>query len=428
MKHSDSGFVAGGGLVDRRSFLSAGASLLVASAVGPARALEDGGDARIGEELPAWMRMAGGQDVSYGQPVSHESHVRRRPQQVVPETAGFTLWHTPIENQRGSITPSGLHFGIHHNGIPDIDPTRHELLIHGLVDRPLVFSMEQLLRYPTVSRILFLECSGNTAANALSPSARDESCQELFGQVSGSEWVGVPLRILLEEAGVKATAKWVIAEGADGGSHVRSIPVSKLVDDAMLAVYQNGERLRAAQGYPLRLLLPGWEGNTNVKWLSRLEFTDAPAYTKDESGLYTEFLAGGGIARFSFFMDVKSVVTHPSGQQLLHEKGFYEISGLAWSGHGKIRHVEVSADEGRSWATADLQGPVLDKALTRFSIPWRWDGKPTVLMSRATDDRGVRQPTRDEWKSRYASHSFNHYNAVQTWRIGRDGRVENVYA
>jgi len=428
MKRSEEGFVAGGGLVDRRSFLLAGATFMAASSLRPAHAAEDAGNAHIGSNFPTWMRTLGQQDVGYGQPVSHESHVQKQPQSIVPETSGFTLWHTPIETQRGAITPNGLHFGVHHNGIPDIDPARHELLIHGLVDRPLKFSMESLLRYPMVSRILFLECSGNTAANALSPFARDVSCQELFGQVSGSEWVGVPLRSLLREAGIKPSAKWAIAEGADGGSHARSIPISKLLDDAMLAMYQNGERLRGAQGYPLRLLLPGWEGNTNVKWLHRLELSDAPAYTKDESGLYTEFLADGGIARFSFPMDVKSVITHPAGTQLLGEKGFYEISGLAWSGHGKISRVEVSADQGKSWATTDLQGPILDRALTRFSIPWRWDGKSTVLLSRATDERGVQQPTRNEWKSRYASHSFNHYNAIQTWRIGRDGRVENVYA
>jgi sulfane dehydrogenase subunit SoxC len=432
MSQSQLDFIAGGGLVGRRSFLLTGMSFLVATSLRPihsAQASENGsGDTRIGANFPTWMKTPGKPDVGYGQPVSHESHVQKRPQAIVPQTSGFTLWHTPIESQRGTITPNGLHFGVHHNGIPDIDPARHELLIHGLVDRPLTFSMERLLRYPMVSRILFLECSGNTAANALSPFARDESCQELFGQVSGSEWAGVPLRILLQEAGIKTSAKWAIAEGADGGSHARSIPISKLMDDAMLAIYQNGERLRGAQGYPLRLLLPGWEGNTNVKWLHRLELSNAPAHTKDESGLYTEFLADGRIGRFSFPMYVKSVITHPSGTQLLREKGFYEIYGLAWSGSGKIAGVEVSADNGKSWAAAELQGPPLDKALTRFSIPWRWDGRPTVLLSRAVDERGLKQPTRDEWKSRYASHSFNHYNAIQTWRIGRDGRVENVYA
>ncbi len=427
MARSRLDFVAGGGLVDRRSFLLAGASFLAVGGLQPSHASEVPGDARIGTEFPLWMKTPGAPDVGYGLPVAQESHVQKRAQEVVPENSGFTIWRTPIESQRGVITPNGLHFGVHHNGIPDIDPTKHELLIHGLVDRPLKFSIENLLRYPMVSRIHFLECSGNTAANALSPFARDASCQALYGEISGSEWTGIPVRLLLDEAGLKASSKWVIAEGADAGSHTRSIPISKLLDDAMLAFYQNGERLRGAQGYPMRLLLPGWEGNANVKWLHRLEVTDTPAYSKDESGLYTEFLANGDIARFSFDMDVKSVITRPSGRQRLPEVGFYEVSGLAWSGHGRVSRVEVSADEGRTWANAELPGPVLDKCLTRFTIPWRWNGKPTTLLSRATDARGVRQPTRDEWKSRYAGHSFNHYNAVQAWRINGDGTVKNVY-
>jgi sulfane dehydrogenase subunit SoxC len=238
----------------------------------------------------------------------------------------------------------------------------------------------------------------------------------------------VPARILLEEAGLKPSAQWAIAEGADGGSHTRSIPVSKLLDDAMLAVYQNGERLRGAQGYPLRLLLPGWEGNANVKWLHRLELSDTPSYSKDESGLYSEPLADGGFARFSFPMDVKSVITHPSGGQTLRKSGFYEIAGLAWSGHGKLSRVEVSADAGRSWAKADLSGPILSKSLTRFTIPWRWDGKPTTILSRATDEVGRVQPARTEWKSRYKDHSFNHYNAIQAWRVDREGMLRNAYA
>jgi sulfane dehydrogenase subunit SoxC len=427
MKPSQIDPVAGGGLLDRRSFLLTGASLLVARSLTPMRASADDGSVRIGEGLPGWMRALGRPDVAYGVPSAHEQHVQKKWRMVSPETAGFSVWTTPIDAQRGIITPSGLHFGVHHNGIPDIEPGQHELVIHGLVNRPLAFSVEALLRYPLASRILFLECSGNTGANALSPFARDDSCQDLYGQVSGSEWVGVPVRLLLREAGMKPSATWAIAEGADGGSHARSIPVSKLLDDAFVALYQNGERLRGAQGYPMRLLLPGWEGNTNVKWLHRLELTDAPAHTKDESGLYTEFLADGRIGQFSFPMDVKSVITHPSGGQVLHDKGFYEISGFAWSGHARVSTVEVSADGGKSWAVAALADPVLDKALTRFSIPWQWDGKPALLLSRATDANGRRQPTRGEWKSRYASHSFNHYNAIQVWRVEDDGSVRNVY-
>lgn len=419
---------AAGGLLERRSFLASGARL--ALAVPLAGAAAPGlSQANLGATRPAWMKTPGGADQPYGGPSPHEVQVVRHAEERAPGTGGFALWRSPIQQQRGIVTPSGLHFAVHHNGLPEIDPARHRLVIHGLAERALQFDVERLLRYPMVSRIQFLECSGNTAANAMSPTAMDASAQDLFGEVSCSEWTGVPLALLLREARVKPGASWVIAEGADGGSHQRSLPLSKLMDDAVVALYQNGERLRPSQGYPMRLFVPGWEGNVSVKWLHRLELTDQPAYTKDESGLYSEVLADGRIERFSFAMDVKSVITHPSGQQVLPEpRGYYELGGLAWSGHGRIARVEVSADAGRSWADATLQGPALPKAFTRFSIPWRWDGKATTLMSRATDEHGRTQPTRAAWKKRYAAHAFNHYHAVQAWRVRKDGRVENTYA
>jgi len=412
---------AGGGLLDRRSFLLSGLALSSAHAVASSQS-------SLGESLPQWMKTPGGNDLEYGLPASAERHVTRQLAKNTPETALFSMWHTPIENQRGIITPSGLHFSVNHNGVPNIVPEQHQLLLHGMVDKPLKFDIESLLRYPMVSNIRFIECAGNTAQNAVSFNPLNLGCQELFGQLSGAEWSGIPLKYLLNEAGVKPSAKWVIAEGADGGSHSRSIPLEKLMDDAILALYQNGERLRPSQGYPMRLLLPGWEGNTNVKWLHRLEVTDKPAYSKDESGLYSDILKNGKIQRFSFPMEVKSVITHPSGNQVLPErKGFYEISGLAWSGRGKIARVEVSADGGKTWAQADLDSPVLAKSLTRFRIPWQWDGTPTTLLSRATDEQGRVQPTRQQWGDKYASYSFNHYNAIQAWHISRDGTVENTY-
>lgn len=420
-------FVAGNGLLDRRAFLRSGYGLAVATAIG----LSPAGRALAQSEppMPAWMTSLGDVDAGYGSPSPHERQVQRQPQPSTPQTAGFSSWHSPLQHQRGIITPSGLHYAVHHNGIPAIEPERHQLLIHGLVERPLRFDLQRLMRYPMVSRIQFLECAGNTAANAVSPTAPDADCQALFGQLSGSEWSGVPLSYLLREAGVKTTARWVICEGADGGSHSRSLPLAKLMDDAIVAFYQNGERLRPSQGYPLRLFVPGWEGNVSVKWLHRLEVSDSPAFTKDESGLYTRILSDGDILAFGCPMEVKSVITHPSGQQQLPElKGFYEVSGLAWSGKGRIAKVEVSADNGRSWAAAQLHGPVLDKALTRFSIPWQWTGAATTLLSRASDEHGNSQPTRSEWRSRYAAHSFNHYNAIQAWRVRRDGAVENHYA
>lgn len=427
MKTDDIKRVAGGGLLDRRSFLLTGLALSSAYTVSAA-AVSQEAPLTIGDKLPDWMKVGGSGDIPYGQPSVYEDHIKRTMVKDAPETSLFSVWHTPIEQQRGIITPSGLHFSVHHNGIPDIKPEDHQLLLHGLVDKPLKFDIESLMRYPMVSAIHFLECAGNSAPNAVSPMAEDKNCQDLYGQISGSEWGGVPLKYLLNEAGVKPNAKWVIAEGADGGSHARSIPFSKLMDDAFVALYQNGEKIRPSQGYPMRLFVPGWEGNSNVKWLHRLEVTDRPAYTKDESGIYSDILADGKLQRFSFHMDVKSVITHPSGKQILPEKkGFYEISGLAWTGYGKIQQVEVSADGGKTWALATLHGPVHSKSLTRFSIPWYWDGKGATLISRATDELGHVQPTRDIWKDRYASYSFNHYNALQAWHIPADGVVENVY-
>jgi len=418
---------AAGGLLDRRSFLLSGIVLSSAYSL-KAVSAPKAGEGRIDTDMPAWAKTPGHNDIEYGLPSEYEKHIKRVQAKSSPETATFSMWHTPIENQRGIITPNGLHFSVNHNGIPEIDPQQHTLRIHGLVEKPLKFDIESLLRYPMVSAIHFLECAGNTAPNAVSLTALDQDCQELYGQISGAEWSGIPLKFLLKEAGVKPEAKWVVVEGADGGSHSRSIPIEKLMDDAIVALYQNGERLRPSQGYPMRLFLPGWEGNTNVKWLTRLEVTDTPAYTKDESGLYSDILDSGKIQRFSFTMDVKSVITHPSGKQTLPDKkGFYEISGLAWSGHGKIKTVEVSADEGKTWAKAHLEGLVLSKSLTRFTIPWRWDGSATTLLSRATDEHGRVQPTRALWREKYASYSFNHYNGIQAWYINSDGRVENTY-
>ena len=413
------------GVLKRRSFLRSGVGWGAAASPLGALALSGPGDRSIGASLPEAMRTPGGGDAPYGQPAVFERDVVRSESRA----AGFSVWRSPLQLQRGTLTPNGLHFATHHNGVPTIAPEKHTLMIHGLVERPLQFDLERLMRYPMVSAIHFLECAGNSAANALSPTARDSTLGELAGEVSCAEWTGIPLSLLLNETGLRPGAQWVVVEGADGGSHSRSLPLSALLKDGMLALYQNGERLRPSQGYPMRLFMPGWEGNVSVKWLHRLEVVDTPAYTKDESGLYTQVLKNGQIERFAFPMEVKSVITHPSGQQTLPGvHGFYEIGGLAWSGRGRITKVEVSTDGGASWAVAQLHGPVLDRAFTRFTLPWQWRGQKAVLMSRATDETGQVQPSRKVWKSRYASHSFHHYNAIQAWQVGRDGRVENTYA
>ncbi len=403
----------------RRAFLGTAMAWGATALSAPARAASP-----LADRMPDAMKTLGGSDLPYGLPSLQEKDVVRHEH----HEAGFSVWRSPLQDQHGIITPSGLHFAVHHSGIPDIEANSHSLMIHGMVKKPLRFDLERLLRYPMVSRIHFLECAGNSAANALSPFALNQSLGALAGEVSCSEWTGVPLAYLLNEAGVLDTARWVVAEGADAASHTRSLPLSALLKDAMVALYQNGERLRPSQGYPMRLFMPGWEGNVNVKWLHRLEVTDAPAYSKDESGLYTQVLADGRIERFAFHMDVKSVITRPSGLQTLPDpKGFFEIAGLAWSGHGRIARVEVSVDGGASWSAAQLHGPVLDRAFTRFTFPWRWEGRKAVLMSRASDEHGRVQPLRSAWKRRYAMHSFHHYNAVQSWRVSADGRVENLY-
>ena len=316
-----------------------------------------------------------------------------------PATQGVGAARTPLHLLDGMITPSGLHFERSHSGIPDIDPDRHRVVIHGLVNRPLVFTLEALHRYPMTSRIAFIECGGNSQAlNAPKPAPLP--LVAIHGLFSCQEWTGVKLSTLLDEAGVDPSARWVIAEGADSAAMSRSIPLSKAMDDVLVCLYQNGERVRPSNGYPVRLLVPGFEGNMNVKWLRRLKLTATPAMTKDETSKYTILLKDEKSWQFVFPMEVKSLITRPSPGLTLKGPGFYEISGLAWSGNGSIRQVDVSADGGKSWAPAAMQGPVLPKAPVRFRAPWQWNGGPAVLQSRATDDTGMVQPTRGSLRDR----------------------------
>lgn len=407
--------------VKRREFISTGATLLVGVGASASHA-----HSPSAAGLPPSMLQPGRPDDPYGEPSSFEKDVIRSVSAPSAYSTGASS-STPIHLQKGVITPSGLHFGLHHSGIPEIDPETHDLFVHGMIERALKFSTRDLMRYPLSGGLRFLECSGNTWSRGYYEEPGSRSCQQMYGLLSGSEWLGVPVRILLEEAGLKANAKWVIAEGADACSHARSIPIEKLMDDAIIALYQNGERLRPAQGYPMRLFLPGWEGNANVKWLRRLEVSDRPAFTQAESREYTETLPDGSIERFSFAMGVKSVITHPSGGHILPDKGFYELCGLAWSGAGKIRSVQVSDDGGNNWREAKLHAPIASKALTRFSLPWRWSGQSVRLQSRARDEFGAIQPTHAEWKRRYYPGSYNHYNAIQTWSVGKSGEVVNDY-
>ena len=409
----------------RRKFLerSLGAAGALAAAVAtPARAADP-----VGKDFPAWSTTPGTPMRGYGQPSKFEDKVLRTLTPSYGVTSpGTGTSRTPLQTLNGAITPSGLHFERHHNGVPEIDPAQHKLLIHGMVKKPLVFTVANLLRYPMVSRTCFVECAGNSSANTL-PKAPQANCAVIHGLLSGSEWTGVSLSLLLDEAGVEAGAKWFLAEGADSAAMSRSVLLDKAYDDAIIALYQNGERIRPEQGYPLRLLVPGYQGNMNVKWLRRLEVSATPMHTKDETSKYSLLLRDGTARQFDFGLGVKSLITQPSFGMNMPGAGLHEISGLAWSGAGRIVKAEVSTDGGASWREAVLQGPVLPKALTRFRLPWDWNGAPALLQSRATDEKGNVQMTRAAWNAIYSPSNRYHNNMIQTWAVDAKGSVSNVY-
>ena len=421
---------AGNGLFDRRAFFKGGAAL-AASMTG--YTLSQSAAAETLVDAP-WSRTPGALVPEYGTPSSFETAVvrtlRPRPTGVIGQA------RTPHHLLNGTVTPGGLHYVVSHASTPDIDPEKHRLLIHGLVKQPLVFTLDSLMRYPMESRMAFVECGGNSAP-FFSPEPINATVQALHGMTACSEWTGVMLSTLLEETGIDPQAKWFIAEGSDTIFHTRSVPLSKGLDDAMIALYQNGERIRPANGYPMRLLLPGWEGNMNVKWLRRIDLVESPGMTYSEIRGYADILPNGDVLHFNFIEEVKSFITHPSPGWTLNGPGFYEISGLAYSGNGRISKVMVSADGGQSWVEAALQAPVLPKAFTRFRAPWRWDGGPAILQSRAWDEANHVQPTRAEIIASRGQHPrvpavtgfpSHHYNGPTSWGIEPDGEVTHVYA
>ena len=414
--------------LSRRALISraAAAPLLTAAGAAGAQAGAQPIASNLPPATPQWMREQGGPFLNppYGLPSKHEKGVVR----VLPSTPNPfpTASRTPLQKMHGIMTPNGLFFERHHAGVPDIDPAQHRLMIHGLVERPLLLDMDDIVRFPSVSRIHFLECSGNSTAQFRAPSG--STAQEIHGLLSCTQWTGVPLSTVLAEAGVKPQGKWLLAEGADAAAMTRSIPMHIAMADAMLAYGQNGEMLRPEQGYPLRLFLPGIEGNMSIKWLRRIKVSDQPFHTREETSKYTDLLPDGKALQFTFVMDAKSVILSPSGGDKMVPGQFREISGIAWSGRGKIKAVDVSVDGGRTWREAQLEGPVLDKAITRFKLPWRWDGGPLVLQSRAIDETGNIQPTRRALLAARGANYFYHYNAIQSWRIAADGGVSNVHA
>ncbi|MBI4204970.1 MAG: sulfite dehydrogenase [Betaproteobacteria bacterium] len=411
---------------DRRRFLGRGmataGSLLASSAVGATAATAaplpvPATNQSMGKPIPP---------NEYGTPSKFEKHVVRRRTDVLKNLQNWSDWSmTPLQYQPGIITPNGLIFERHHGGTPDIDPAKHRFVIHGLVKQPLTFTMDDLVRYPSVSRFHFHECSGNGLTDWLKPASK--TVQQTHGLLSGVLWTGVPASTLLEEAGIDPRGKWVLFEGADGSAHTRSIPIEKVLDDVIIAYGMNGERLRPENGYPVRAVIPGWEGNVSVKWLRRIKVGEQPWHFRSETARYTDPMPEGKWRQFSMVMECKSVITSPSGGQQLNGPGFYEVTGLAWSGAGKIRAVDVSFDGGRNWREAMLEEPIMDKCLTRFKIAWNWDGAPAVLMSRAVDSTGYVQPSVQEIRKVRAIVGFvQHHNAIQPWSVNAKGEVSNV--
>jgi sulfane dehydrogenase subunit SoxC len=423
--------VAGNGLLDRRAFIKGGAAFAAAmtgyTVVKPAA-----GQALVDQP---WSREAGNLVTAYGQPSRFEEKVVRTLSNPKGEPR-TQHGRTPHHLLNGTFTPNALHFVISHSGNPDIDPDRHRLAIHGRVRRPLAWTLDALERYPMVSRMSFVECGGNSAP-LFSPQPIQATVQALHGLASCAEYTGVRLSTLLEETGIDPKAKWLVAEGADSLALTRSIPLSKGLDDAMVALYQNGERLMPGNGYPMRLLLPGWEGNMNVKWLRRVKLVEAPDMSYYEARTYAPVLPGGKAYQFYFLQEVKSFITHPTFGLTMNGPGYYEIAGIAYSGNGRISKVMVTADGGKTWAQAALQEPVHSKAFTRFRVPWRWDGGPAVLQSRASDEAGNVQPTRAQLVAHrgevktvppVTAFTSQHYNGPTSWAVADGGEVRHVYA
>jgi sulfane dehydrogenase subunit SoxC len=417
----------------RRAFAAAGAAGVAVAAIPAARAaaaIGDGDPAIL--QLPAHTKGLGQPVVTdgYGKPSQYESNVQRRQSPGLTQTAQSSVSFAPLQSLFGIVTPSGLHFERHHQGWWDVDPSKHRLMVNGsdaaLLKKSQVFTMDELMRLPSVSRFHFIECGANTGmewGNVAVP-----TCQYTHGMLSCCEFTGVPLRVVLDMCGVDyKRARFVLAEGADGSSMTRTLPMELVESGEVLLAYgQNGEMLRPENGYPLRLVVPGVQGVSWVKYLRRIEVGDKPYGAKDEVLHYIDLMPDGRHRQYTSTQECKSVITTPSGGQVLLDKGFYNISGLAWSGRSKIKRVDVSVDGGRNWRTARLETPVLSKCLTRFNLDWTWDGKPALVQSRAIDETGYVQPTNRQLREVRGSRSIYHNNSVQTWLVQESGEVKNV--
>ncbi len=410
----------------RRTFLKGGLAAGGAIVAGATAARSATPDKAITEPHEWAQTLGEGVDARpYGTPSEFEKHVVRRNVSWLTATPESSVNFTPLHELDGIITPNGLCFERHHAGIAVVDPAKHRLMINGLVDKPLVFTMDDLKRFPRVNKVFFLECAANSGMEWRG--AQLNGCQFTHGMVHNVMYTGVPLKYLLEEAGIKSSAKWLMPEGADASGMTRSVPLFKALDDCLVAFAMNGEALRPEQGYPLRLVVPGWEGNMWVKWLRRIEVGDQPWHAREETSKYTDLMENGKARRFTWEMDCKSVITNPSPQApLKHTQGQTVITGVAWSGRGTIKRVDVTIDGGKNWHTARLDGPSLDKSLHRFYFDFNWDGKPLLMQSRAIDSTGYVQPTKNELRKARGTNSIYHNNGIQTWHVRENGAVENV--
>ncbi|UYV35931.1 sulfite dehydrogenase [Rhodobacteraceae bacterium D3-12] len=412
----------------RRTFLKGAAAggVALAGAGAGAGGARAAGDPLITEVQPWNSELGDGVDVSpYGSPSKFEAHVKRRTVDWLTADPVSSINFTPLHEMDGIITPNGLCFERHHGGTAHIDPADHRLMINGLVEKQLVFTMQDLMRFPRENHVYFLECAANSGMEWRG--AQLNGCQFTHGMIHNVMYTGVKLRDLLNEAGVKPEGKWLLAEGADSSAMTRSIPMEKALDDCLIAWKMNGEALRPEQGYPVRLVVPGWEGNMWVKWLRRLEVGDQPWHHREETSKYTDLLADGKARRFTWEMDAKSVITNPSPQSpITHGKGPTVLTGVAWSGRGTIPRVDVTIDGGMNWHKARMSGPSLDKSMHRFYFEFDWDGKPLLLQSRAHDSTGYVQPTKNELRKFRGTNSIYHNNGIQTWAVNANGEAENV--
>ena len=383
-------------------------------------------DKAITEMQPWNSELGDGVDANpYGFPSEYEKHVIRRNVPWLTADPTSSVNFTPLHELDGTITPNGLCFERHHGGVAIIDPKMYRFMINGLVDQNTIFDLSDLTRFPRINKLYFLECAANSGMEWRG--AQLNGCQFTHGMIHNVLYTGIPLKDILKEVGLKSSAKWILAEGADSSAMTRSIPIEKAMDDCIIAFKMNGESLRPEQGYPVRLVVPGWEGNMWVKWIRIIEVGDKPWHHREETSKYTDLFSNGKARRFTWEMDAKSVITNPSPQApITHEKGQTVITGVAWSGRGKIQKVDVSIDGGVNWAEARLSGPADTKSMHRFYFEFNWDGKPLLLQSRAMDDTGYVQPTKDQLRSIRGENSIYHNNGIQTWAVDKDGIAENV--